>query len=110
MAFKMPWIVFNSDRSSLIFAAGFVVGSLACLMFRIAIDWAHNLRKWSAQNDKVFNMDAAEKGGLKVRTKILLDEDLFSLEKRAFFSQVRCRCSPASPFQLKRGLGDACEQ
>src|SRR2546421_4701095 len=102
MAFKMPWIVFSSDKGSLIFATGFVLGSLTCLIFRIALDWAHNLRKWSEQNDKVFNMDAAEKGGLKVRTKILLDDDLFSLEKRAFFSQVGCRCSPASPSPLKR--------
>jgi hypothetical protein len=111
MAFHMPGIVFNSGGSSLVFGAGFVLGSLACLIFRLTIDCTHNLRKWGAQDDKVFNMDAAEKGGLKVRTKILLDEDLFSLEKRAFFSQV----SHATALQLhhfnpKGDSGDACEQ
>jgi hypothetical protein len=94
MAFLMPWISFNSNESGLIFAAGFALGSLACLMFRLAIDCTYNFRKWGTQDDKVFNMDAAEKGGLNVRTKILLDEDLFSLEKRAFFSQVSNAAGP----------------
>lgn len=104
MAFHMPGIVFNSGGSGLVFGAGFVLGSLACLILRLTIDCTHNLRKWGAQDEKVFNMDAAEKGGLKVRTKILLDEDLFSLEKRAFFSQVSpCHGSAASSFQPKKG-------
>lgn len=56
------------------------------------------------QDDKAFNMDAAEKGGLKMRTRIFLDEDLFSLEKRAFFSQVSRLRSFFSPFERDLGI------
>jgi hypothetical protein len=73
-----------------------VLGSLACLICRYAMDCTQYLRKWGIQDNKALNMDAAEKGGLKMRTRISLDEDMFSLEKRAFFSQV----SNVPPLQL----------
>jgi len=80
--------MFRNDGSGPVFVAGFVLGSLACLMCRFAIDFAHHLRKHGIQDEKVLNVDAAEKGGLEVGRRISLDEDLFSLEKRAFFNQV----------------------
>lgn len=88
MVFRIPSVGFKNYGSGLVFVAGCVLGSLVCLMCRFAVDYAHCLRKWGIQDNKAFNMDAAEKGGLRMRTRILLDGDLFSLEKRAFFSQV----------------------
>ena len=80
--------MFRNDGSGPVFVAGFVLGSLACLMCRFAIDFAHRLRKHGIQDEKALNVDAAEKGGLEIGRRISLDEDLFSLEKRAFFNQV----------------------
>jgi hypothetical protein len=88
MALNIPWSVFRNDGSGPVFAAGFVLGSLACLMCRFVVDFAHHLRKHGIQDEKALNVDAAEKGGLEMGRRILLDEDLFSLEKRAFFNQV----------------------
>jgi hypothetical protein len=88
MALNIPWSMFRSDGSGPVFVAGFILGSLACLMCRFAIGFAHHLRKHGIQDEKALNVDAAEKGGLEVGRRISLDEDLFSLEKRAFFNQV----------------------
>jgi len=88
MALNIPWSMFRNDGSGPVFVAGFVLGSLACLMCRFAIDFAHRLRKHGIQDEKALNVDAAEKGGLEIGRRISLDEDLFSLEKRAFFNQV----------------------
>jgi hypothetical protein len=97
MELNMPWSAFKSDRGGSVFVAGFVLGSLACLVCRFAIDYANYLRKYGVQDDKAFNMDAAEKGGLKFGPRIKLDEDLFSLEKRALFNQV-CNEPPQQPY------------
>lgn len=97
MEFNILWTVFNNG-SGRVFMAGFALGSLACLICRFAVDYAHYLRKCGNQDDKALNVDAAEKGGLGVGAKIALDEDLFSLEKRAFFSQVR-HGPPLQPYR-----------
>jgi hypothetical protein len=100
MALNMTWSLFRNYDSGPAFVAGFILGSLACLICRFAIGFTHHLRKHGIQDDKALNMDAAEKGGLEIGGRISLDEDLFSLEKRAFFNQV-CQCAApavASPF------------
>ena len=88
MALNVPWIALRNDGKSLVFVGGFVLGILGCLICRFVVDYAHRLRKCGIQDDKTHNVDTAEKGSLKKARKISLDEDLFSLEKRAFFSQV----------------------
>jgi hypothetical protein len=102
MALNMSWGMFRNDGSGPVFVAGFVLGSVACLICRFAIDFAHHLRKHGIQDEKALNMDAAEKGGLEVGRRIALGEDLFSLEKRAFFNQV-CNVST-------RNFAILCEQ
>jgi hypothetical protein len=101
MALNVTWSMFRNYDSSPAFVAGFILGSLACLICRFAIDFARHLRKSGIQDEKALNMDAAEKGGLEMGRRVSLDEDLFSLEKRAFFNQV-CQCATAgavaSPF------------
>ena len=105
MALNILSSMFRNDGSGPVFVAGFVLGSLACLMCRFAINFAHHLRKHGIQDEKALNVDAAEKGGLEMGRRISLDEDLFSLEKRAFFNQV-CQCAAAvavaSPFLRQR--------
>jgi hypothetical protein len=88
MALNMPWSLFGNYDSGPVFVAGFVLGGLTCLMCRFAVDFACHLRKHGIQDEKALNVDAAEKGGLELERRISLDEDLFSLEKRAFFNQV----------------------
>ena len=101
MALNVTWSMFRNYDSGPAFVAGFILGSLACLICRFAIDFARHLRKPGIQDEKALNMDAAEKGGLEMGRRVSLDEDLFSLEKRAFFNQV-CQCATAgavaSPF------------
>ena len=98
MALNEPWIALNVDGNGPVFVAGFVLGSLVCLICRFAVDYFHHLRKCRIEDDKTLNVDAAEKGGLKIGSMISVDEDLFSLEKRAFFNQVR----DVRPFQPHR--------
>jgi hypothetical protein len=56
-------------------------------------------------------VDTAEKGRLRMGTRISLDEDLFSLEKRAFFSQV-CNLPPLLPVHSTstKHSADICKQ
>jgi hypothetical protein len=111
MAMNMHWSVFRNYDSGPAFVAGFVLGSLACLICRFAIDFACHLRKHGMQDEKALNVDAAEKGGLEIGRRISLDEDLFSLEKRAFFNQV-CNVPRRQPHHsaLTRNFADTCKQ
>jgi len=89
MALDITWKLVDKTGSGPVFITGFILGCLACLICRVAVDHARRLHKCSSQDDKTHNMDTAEKGGLKLQRITSLDEDLFNLEKRAFFSQVR---------------------
>jgi hypothetical protein len=111
MALNIPWSTFRNDNSGRVFVAGFVLGGLACLLCRFVIDFARHLRKHGIQDEKGLNMDAAEKGGLEMGRRILLDEDLFSLERRAFFNQV-CNVPRRQPHRsaATRNFADTCEQ
>jgi hypothetical protein len=111
MALNIPSSMFRNDGSGPVFVAGFVLGSLACLMCRFAIDFAHHLRKHGIQDEKALNVDAAEKGGLEIGRRISLDEELFSLEKRAFFNQV-CNVPRRQPHHSvsTRNFENTCEQ
>ena len=88
MTLNMPWIVLNNNGNGPVFMAGFVLGSFACLICRVAVDYARRNHECSSEDDKTRNMDTAEKGVLKVESRISPGEDQFSLEKRAGFSQV----------------------
>lgn len=100
--------MFRNYDSGPAFVAGFILGILACLICRFAGDFARHLRKHGIHDEKALNVDAAEKGGLEMGRRVSLDEDLFSLEKRAFFNQV-CQRQPHHSAST-RNIADTCEQ